>query len=270
MTSDASKITVASLRKLKRNSEKFACLTAYDASFAALLERTGVDVLLVGDSLGMVVQGHETTVPVSVDDMIYHTRNVMRGARRALVIADLPFMSYADVGQALANAARLMQEGGAHMVKLEVTGPALDVVRALAAHSIPVCAHLGLSPQSVYKLGGYYVQGRDAEAADAMVGQARAMQEAGADLLLVECVPAALAAQIARSIDIPLIGIGAGAACDGQVLVLYDMLGITPGKRPRFSMDFLHATGGDVEAAVRAYVEAVKAGTFPGPEHTLA
>lgn len=273
MSESPRQVTVATLRKLKGEGEKFACLTAYDASFAAVLDAAGVELILVGDSLGMVVQGHSTTLPVSLDEMVYHTRAVSRGTRRALVMADLPFMSYSSVPQALDSAARLMKEGGAHAVKLEASGDAVEIVAQLARHGIPVCGHLGLAPQSVHKLGGYRVQGREQAAAEAMLADARAMEEAGADLLLLESVPAPLAERITRAVAVPVIGIGAGAACDGQILVLYDLLGITMGRRPRFSMDFLQALGGQadisVHAAVAAYVQAVKDGSFPAPEHTF-
>lgn len=259
-------VTLATLRKYKTAGEKFACLTAYDASFARALEDAGVEVLLVGDSLGMVIQGHDSTLPVMVADVVYHTACVRRGSKRALVIADMPFMSAATVAQALGNAARLMQEGGAHMIKLEGAGPVTEVVQALAQRGIPVCAHLGLLPQSVNKLGGYRVQGRDATSAKAILDDARALEAAGADLLVLECVPAALGAEITASLAIPVIGIGAGPQCDAQVLVLHDLLGITPGQRPRFSRDF-SADGAGITGAVRAYVEAVKGGAFPGPEH---
>jgi len=262
-------VTVNTLRAMKQAGEKFVCLTAYDASFARVLEAAGVEVLLVGDSLGMVIQGHDSTLPVTVGDMAYHCRAVRRGMAHALLMVDMPFMSYATPAQALGNAARLMQKGGAHMVKLEGGAVMVDTVRHLTAHGIPVCAHLGLLPQSVHKLGGYRVQGSDAATAEAMLQDAQAMQTAGADVLLLECVPAALAAQITRTVDIPVIGIGAGPDCDGQVLVLYDMLGITPGKRPRFSKDFLDGTD-SIQAAVAAYVEAVKSGAYPGPEHCYA
>ena len=259
-------VTVTTLRKMKRNGEKFACLTAYDASFASILDGAGVDVLLVGDTLGMVVQGRDSTVPVTVADMVYHCAAVARGRRRALLMADMPFMSYATPQQALENAARLMQEGGAHMVKLESSALQVETVRQLTARGIPVCAHLGLQPQSVHRLGGYRVQGRDAAAARAMMEDAKAFQEVGADVLLLESIPVGLATEITRAVDIPVIGIGAGPDCDGQVLVLYDMLGITPGKRPRFAKDFMSGQP-DVRAAVASYVEAVKKGVFPAPEH---
>ena len=262
-------ITVTTLAKLKGAGEKFTVLTAYDASFAALLEAAGVEVLLVGDSLGMVVQGQRTTVPVTVEDMIYHTRNVARGCRTALLVADMPFASYATVDQAVSNAARLMREGGAQMVKLEGGAWLVETVRQLSRNGIPVCAHLGLLPQSVHKLGGYKVQGREEAAAQQIVDEALALQDAGADVALVECIPAELATRLAAALKIPLIGIGAGPGCDAQVLVSYDLLGITPGRRPKFSKDFL--TGHDsLQAAVEAYVRAVKSGEFPGPEHCIA
>lgn len=262
----AAPVTVTTLAKLKRSGEKIACLTAYDASFAALLDEAGVDVLLVGDSLGMVVQGRETTVPVTMDQMIYHGAAVARARRRALLMVDMPFMSYATTNQALHNAARLMQEGGAHMVKLEGGAIQAETVRQLSARGIPVCAHLGLQPQSVHRLGGYRVQGRGDAAARTMLEDALALQDAGADVLLIESVPTALATEITRAVNVPVIGIGAGPACDGQVLVLYDMLGITPGHRPKFARDFMNGQT-NVRAAVKEYVQAVKTGVFPAPEH---
>ena len=262
-------ITITTLAKMKRDREKFAVLTAYDASFAALLEAAGVEVILVGDSLGMVVQGQRTTVPVTMDDMIYHTRLVARGCRTALLMADMPFASYATAEQAVYNAARLMSEGGAQMVKLEGGGWLVETVRQLSRNGIPVCAHLGLLPQSVHKLGGYKVQGREETAARQIIDEALALQDAGADVALVECIPAELAARLTEALAIPLIGIGAGPHCDAQVLVSYDMLGITSGRRPKFSKNFL--TGRDsLQAAVAAYVTAVKSGEFPGPEHCIA
>lgn len=263
-----SQVTIATLRKMKEAGEKFAVLTAYDASFARILDEAGVAVTLVGDSLGMVVQGQESTVPVTIEEMIYHTRLVRRGCERTLVIADLPFMSYATPEQAMHNAARLMKEGGAHMVKLEGGAPVVETVRQLAQLGVPVCAHLGLLPQSVHKLGGYRVQGRNSEAAEAMVADALALENAGADLLVLECIPRRLAGRISETLSIPVIGIGAGPDTDGQVLVLYDMLGITPGKRPSFSHDFLADTG-TVAAAIVAYVQQVRSGTFPGDEHSF-
>ncbi len=263
-----SKVTLSTLRKLKQAGEKFASLTAYDAGFARLMDQAGVDVILVGDSLGMVVQGRETTLPVTMDEMVYHTRCVCRGSERALVMSDMPFMSYATPAQALDNAARLMKEGGAHCVKLEVHGGMVETVRLLASYGIPVCAHLGLLPQTVHKLGGYKVQGRDEAAAAEMIAAAQAMVDAGADILVLECVPSALGRAITAAVEAPVIGIGAGADTDGQVLVLHDMLGVTPGKRPKFSHDFLQATG-TVQAAFAAYAAAVKERRFPTAAHTV-
>lgn len=260
-----SRLTLNMLRRMKTEGNKIAVLTAYDASFSQLLEGAGVEVVLVGDSLGMVVQGQESTIPVTMDEMIYHTKNVLRGSERMFVITDLPFMSYANTDLALQNAARLMAEGGAQMVKLEGGAELADRVAALSQHGIPVCSHLGLLPQSVHKLGGYLVQGREPAVAEKILQDALTLEQAGADMLLLECVPAALAKTISERVTVPVIGIGAGADCDGQVLVLYDMLGITPGKRPRFSHDFL-ADSGQIPAAVRRYVEAVKSGAFPGIE----
>jgi 3-methyl-2-oxobutanoate hydroxymethyltransferase len=265
-TEHVARVTTQTLRKMKAEGEKFAMVTSYDASFTVLLEQSGVEVLLVGDSLGMVIQGHDTTVPVSVDDIVYHCACVARASSSALLMADMPFMSYSDTDSALYNAARLMQEGGAQMVKLEGGGLQTGIVNAMTERGIPVCAHLGLTPQSVHKLGGYRVQGRGDEAARLLLGDAIALEEAGADLLLLECVPAILAEEVTRNLKIPVIGIGAGSACDGQVLVVYDMLGITPGKRPKFSKDFLAETG-SLQKAIEAYVAGVKAGSFPGSEH---
>ncbi|MGA7800728.1 MAG: 3-methyl-2-oxobutanoate hydroxymethyltransferase [Gammaproteobacteria bacterium] len=259
-------ITLPDLARMKQAGEKIACLTAYDASFAALAQMAGVEVVLVGDSLGMVIQGRDSTLPVTLADMIYHSVCVARAGGRALRVVDMPFMSYASTAQALANAARLMAEGGAHMVKLEGGAVIAETVGSLTAHGIPVCGHLGLLPQSVHKLGGYRVQGRDASSAQAIVTDALALQQAGAGLLVLECVPTELGGQIARQLSIPVIGIGAGPQCDGQVLVLYDILGITPGKRPRFCKDFLAGHDG-IPAALGSYVQAVKSGAFPAPEH---
>lgn len=250
---------------MKQTQSKIAMLTAYDASFSHVLEQAGVDVILVGDSLGMVIQGQESTLPVTVDDMIYHTRNVVRGSEKVFVIADMPFMSYANSEQSIINAARLMAEGGAQMVKLEGGAVVADTVKQLTQRGIPVCAHLGLLPQSVHRLGGYRVQGRDDESAQQVVADAQILEQSGADMLVLECVPADLAERVTNAVDIPVIGIGAGADCDGQVLVLYDMLGLTPGKRPRFSHDFLTDTGA-IPAAIAKYVADVKSGQFPTQE----
>ena len=264
-------ITVATLQKMKRQSEKFAVLTVYDASFAAVIEKAGVEVLFVGDSLGMVIQGHETTIPVTVDDVIYHMQQVARARKSALLMADMPFMSFSNPETALHNATRLMKEGGAQIVKLEGGGHVIDVVKCLAQHDIPVCGHLGLQPQSIHKLGSYRVQGREQDAADAMLADALAMQDAGADIILLECVPSDLAKRITEALTIPTIGIGAGADCDGQVLVLYDVLGISFGHRPRFAKNFLAEQSGDnsIEDAISAYVKAVKSGSFPDADHSF-
>jgi 3-methyl-2-oxobutanoate hydroxymethyltransferase len=265
----ADRITTARLAAMKQRGERIACLTCYDAAFCRLLEAAGVDVLLVGDSLGNVLQGQATTVPVTIEHMVYHTACVSRVSERALVIADMPFMSYATPARAVDAAARLMGEGGAAMVKLEGGADLLETVRLLTRFGTPVCAHLGLLPQSVHQLGGYRYQGRDDTAAAAIRADALALQDAGASLLVVECVPADLAAALSGELRIPVIGIGAGNRCDGQVLVLHDMLGLLPGRSPRFSKDFLAGTG-SIKAAIAAYVNAVRGGTFPGPEHTLA
>ena len=261
-------VTVASLAKMKREGEKIACLTAYDFAFSRLLDDAGVDVLLVGDSLGMVIQGRSTTLPVTVDELIYHARCVAPGSERALLMVDMPFMSYATVADALLNAGRLMKEGGAQMVKLEGAGDQAEVVRHLSRAGIPVCAHLGLQPQSVHKIGGYRVQGRDEAAAEAMVADALAVEEAGADVLLLECVPAELAAEISGRLRIPVIGIGAGLQCDGQILVVQDMLGITPGRPPKFARNFMEGAA-SLQEAVGGYVAAVKDGSFPASEHSF-
>ena len=255
------RVTVTTLHNMKKKGEKIASLTAYDASFARVLDEQGVDCILVGDSLGMVIQGYETTVPVSVDDMVYHTKAVATARKTALLMADLPFMSYTSPQQALHNTARIMQEGGAHMIKLEGGAPQIETVKQLTHHGVPVCAHLGLTPQSVHKLGGYRVQGREQGAAQQMIDDAMALQEAGADAVLLECVPVKLAKKITAKLTVPTIGIGAGADCDGQVLVLHDLLGITP-NAPKFSKDFLSESN-DIASAVKSYVDAVKSGSFP-------
>ena len=264
----SSPITAYTLKQMKANGERFACLTAYDASFSQMSAEAGVEVLLVGDSLGMVVQGQESTLPVTMDEMIYHSRAVRRGSANSLVMVDLPFLSCNAPQEALMNAGRLMKEGGAHMVKLEGGAAMVEAVALLSQHGIPVCSHLGLLPQSVYKVGGYKVQGRDAESAEVMLADALALQAAGADMLVLECVPAVLGKRISEALEIPVIGIGAGAGCDSQVLVVYDMLGITPGKRPKFSKDFL-LDAADIPSALRNYVEAVKSGAFPAEQHSF-
>jgi 3-methyl-2-oxobutanoate hydroxymethyltransferase len=266
--SESRRITVATLARMRREGEKIVSLTAYDAAFARLADEAGIDVILVGDSLGMVVQGRENTVGVTMDEMVYHTLLASRGRSRALLVADLPFLSCADPMQALANSGRLMQEGGADMVKLEGGAAQAEVVERLSVNGVPVCAHLGLRPQFVHKLGGYRVQGREAEAAAALLEDARALEEAGAELMVLECVPAALAEEITQAAGIPVIGIGAGAACDGQVLVVHDVLGVTPGRPPRFARNFM--TGHDsLSGALKAYAEAVREGSFPTAEEAF-
>ena len=266
-TSRDKPVTVPQLAAAREAGHRLAMLTAYDAGFARVFDAAGVDIVLVGDSLGMVVQGHDSTLPVSVDDIAYHVAAVARGLRRALLVADLPFQSDATPERALEAATRLLQ-AGAGMVKLEGAGAhKLAAIRFLAAREIPVSAHLGLTPQSVLRFGGYKVQGREAAAAEQLRADALAVAEAGAALLVLECVPSALAAGITRASPIPTIGIGAGPHCDGQVLVLHDMLGLDSGhRRPKFVKDFL-AEGGSVAGAAKAYVEAVRDGSFPGPEH---
>lgn len=262
-------VNIATLQQMKADKEPIACLTAYDASFGMLVDEAGVDVVLVGDSLGMVIQGHDTTVPVTVDDIVYHTRSVARRLQRPFLIADMPFMSYANPGQALDNAVRLMQEGGAMMIKLEGGDDQLNIVEHLARHDIAVCAHLGLKPQSVHKLGGFKVQGRDPGVAKKMVESARRLQDVGADIVLLECVPNELGESVTDALDVPVIGIGAGPDVDGQILVLYDILNITLGRVPRFVRNFMQGNESPLDA-VRAYVEAVKSREYPAPEHCFS
>jgi 3-methyl-2-oxobutanoate hydroxymethyltransferase len=259
-------VTLSTLHKMREGGEPIACLTGYDASFAALLDEADVDLVLVGDSLGMVIQGHDTTVPVTVDNVIYHCKAVSRGLHRPFLVADLPFMSYPSREQALTNSVRLMQEGGARMVKLESGAEQIRIVEFLTSHDIAVCAHLGLKPQSVHKTGGFRVQGREQDAAARMVQNARDLQSAGADIVLLECIPAELGKAITQALDVPVIGIGAGPDTDGQILVLYDILDITPGRKPRFVKDFMAAAGTPL-AALKAYVQAVKSRSYPAPEH---
>lgn len=257
------RITIRQLHDMKARGEKIACLTAYDVSFARVLDANNVDVVLVGDSLGMVIQGHDTTLPVTMDDMVYHGRAVARGLQRAMLILDMPFLSDATLVQTVTNAGRFMKETGAAMVKLEGGADQKEIVSALTRIGIPVCAHIGLQPQRVHKLGGYKVQGREQAAALAMLDDARILEQAGADMLLIECVPSELAARITAQAKIPVIGIGAGAACDGQILVLYDILGISAGRIPKFSKNYLTAGASDIAAAVKLYVDEVKRGVFP-------
>jgi 3-methyl-2-oxobutanoate hydroxymethyltransferase len=259
-------VNVSTLRQMKEQGEKIACLTCYDASYAALVDASGADVVLVGDSLGMVIQGHDTTVPVTLDHVIYHCKAVARGLFRPFLMADMPFMTYTSREVALANAMRLMQEGGAKMVKLEGGAGQVEIVEFLASHDIAVCAHLGLRPQSVHKTGGFRVQGREELAAEQMRRDARALQDAGADVVLLECIPSQLGKEITAELHVPVIGIGAGPDTDGQILVLYDVLDVTPGRKPRFVQNFM--TGHDSPlAALEAYVQAVKSRAYPAPEH---
>ncbi len=259
------KVTLHTLSEMKKSGKKFTSLTAYDSTQAHLLSSQGVEVILVGDSLGNVCQGHNSTVPVTVDDMCYHTRGVAAQAGDALLMVDLPFASYATKEQALASATRLMQ-AGAELVKLEGEGWLPPIVSHLREQGIPVCVHLGLTPQSVHVMGGYKVQGRDAERATAMIEAALELEKAGAAILLLECVPSQLAREITNAVQIPVIGIGAGADTDGQVLVIYDILDMTVGRKARFVKNFM-AQSGSAQDAVAAYVKEVKDGTFPALEH---
>jgi 3-methyl-2-oxobutanoate hydroxymethyltransferase len=259
-------VSLATLEKMKASGERIASLTCYDASFAVLLDEADVDVVLVGDSLGMVIQGHDTTVPVTMDDIVYHCRAVSRALHRPFLMADLPFASYPTREVALANSVRLMQEGGAEMVKLESGPSQIDIVEFLAGHDIAVCAHLGLKPQSVHKTGGFRVQGREGDAAQRMITSAKALESAGADVVLLECIPAELGRRITETLSVPVIGIGAGPDTDGQILVLYDVLDITTGRKPRFVLNCMDGAGNNLEA-VRRYVRAVKERTYPAPEH---
>jgi 3-methyl-2-oxobutanoate hydroxymethyltransferase len=259
-------VTVATLNKMKAERKKIACVTAYDASFAALVDDADMDVVLVGDSLGMVIQGHNTTVPVTLDDVIYHCKAVNRGLYRPFLMADMPFMTYASREQALGNAVRLMQEGGAKMVKLEGGASQAEVVEFLANHDIAVCAHLGLKPQSVHKSGGFRVQGRDDSSAEQMRRDAKLLESAGADVVLLECIPSELGAQITAELHVPVIGIGAGPQTDGQILVLYDLLDITSGRKPKFAKNFMAGTDSPLQA-LKNYAQAVRDGSYPAPEH---
>ncbi|MBT8442084.1 MAG: 3-methyl-2-oxobutanoate hydroxymethyltransferase [Gammaproteobacteria bacterium] len=262
-------VNVSTLVKMKATGEPIACLTAYDASFAQLVDLAGTDLVLVGDSLGMVIQGHDTTVPVTVDDIVYHTKVVARGLRRAFLVSDMPFMSYSSKDQALENSVRLMQDGGAMMVKLEGGTGQVGIVAHLARHDIPVCAHIGLKPQSVHKIGGFKVQGRDAGKAQQMVDDAVALEQAGADIILLECVPNELGKSVRDSVSLPVIGIGAGPDVDGQILVLYDVLGITQGRLPRFVENFMNGAESPLDACHR-FVAAVKNRDYPAPEHCFS
>lgn len=262
-------ITIDTLHKMKANGEKIAMLTCYDASFSALMNQAGIDVLLVGDSLGMAVQGRESTLPVTLQDMCYHTRAVANGNSNALIISDLPFGSFQQSKeQAFASAAELMA-AGAHMVKLEGGVWMAETTEFLQLRGIPVCAHIGLTPQSVHAFGGYKVQGKGTAAAQALFNDAKAHEDAGAAIVLMECVPAALAQRITEAVSCPTIGIGAGAGTDGQVLVMHDMLGVFPGKTAKFVKNFMQGKN-SIQAAFEAYVSEVKSGAFPAAEHTFS
>jgi 3-methyl-2-oxobutanoate hydroxymethyltransferase len=259
-------VTLATLARMKADGEKIASLTCYDASFAVLLDSADVDMVLVGDSLGMVIQGHDTTVPVTMDQMAYHSAMVARGLHRPFLVADLPFMSYPTRELALTNSVRLMQEGGAQMVKLESGGKQTEIVEFLASHDIAVCAHVGLKPQSVHKTDGFRVQGREREMAVRLLDEAKRLEAAGADIVLLECIPATLGKAITAELHVPVIGIGAGPDTDGQILVTYDILDITTGRKPRFVRNFMDGASSNLDALQR-YVRAVKQHEYPAAEH---
>jgi 3-methyl-2-oxobutanoate hydroxymethyltransferase len=258
-------VTVTALQTMRANGDKITMLTCYDASFAALMDRCGVEVMLVGDSLGMVCQGHASTLPVTVDDIAYHVASVARGNQTAFLVADMPFGSYATPEDAFRNAVKLIQ-AGAHMVKLEGGEWLAETVRFLTERAVPVCAHVGLTPQSVHQFGGYKVQGKTMEAADRLKSDALALQAAGATLVVLEAIPSALGKETTELLTIPTIGIGAGPDCSGQVLVMHDMLGVFPGRKARFVKNFMEGQT-SIEAAVRAYIGAVKDKSFPAAEH---
>lgn len=261
------KKTVSSLLKLKQSGEKITALTAYDASFAKLFDEKGVDVILIGDSLGMVLQGEDSTLSVTVDDIAYHTRAVARGTSSTMVVADMPFMSYATPEQTYQNAAKLMA-AGANMVKLEGGEWLVETIKGLVERGVPVCGHIGLTPQSVNVFGGFKVQGRDADKANALVASAQALEAAGVQMIVVECVPTSLGKRISESVSVPVIGIGAGVHCDGQILVMHDMLGVSANYMPKFSKNYLAQTG-DLHTAVSTFIEEVKNQQFPDNTHSF-
>ena len=265
-----SPVSLGMLGRKKRRGERFAALTAYDALFAELISSAGVDVLLVGDSLGMVLHGHDSTLPVTLDDMVYHMNCVRRGNNGALIMADLPFMSYASAAQSLDSAAALMR-AGAHVVKLEGGAWLAESTRLLTERGIPVCAHMGLTPQSINRIGGYRVQGRDPSQAQAMIDEALILEDSGASIVLLECVPVELGRAISERLAVPVIGIGAGPHTDGQIMVMHDMLGLTPSsiRVPKFVKNFLPESADGIPGAFRAYATAVREGVFPGPEHSF-
>ena len=263
------RITLSTLQKMAQEGSKIAMLTCYDASFAAVLEAAGVDSLLIGDSLGNVLQGHESTLPVSLRDMVYHTGCVARGSKRAFIIGDMPFGTFqVSPEETLRNAAELMA-AGAHMVKIEGGRPMLETIEFLTDRGIPVCGHLGLTPQSVHQLGGYRVQGKGETEAQRLLREAKQVEQAGAGMLVLEAIPAALAHEVTKALTIPTIGIGAGVDCSGQVLVLQDMLDVYPGKKAKFVKNYMRPAG-SIQGAVELYVKEVKARTFPGPEHSFS
>ena len=262
------RITLATLQKMAEEGSRIAMLTCYDASFAAVLEAAGVDSLLIGDSLGNVLQGHESTLPVTLRDMVYHTQCVARGSKRAFIVSDMPFATFQISPQdAFHNAAELMA-AGAHMVKIEGGRPMLDTIEFLTDRGVPVCGHLGLTPQSVHALGGYRVQGRGEDAGQQLLKEAKLLEQAGAGMIVLEAIPAALAGAVTAALTIPTIGIGAGVDCSGQVLVLHDMLDVYPGRKAKFVKNFMRTTG-TIQGAIELYVKEVKARTFPGPEHSF-
>ena len=263
------RITLTTLQKMAQEGSRIAVLTCYDASFAALLEAAGVDSLLVGDSLGNVLQGHESTLPVTLRDMVYHTQCVARGSKRAFIIGDMPFGSFqVSPEETLRNAAEIMA-AGAHMVKIEGGRPMLETIEFLTDRGIPVCGHLGLTPQSVHQIGGYRVQGKGESEAHRLLREAKQLEQAGAGVLVLEAIPATLARDVTAAITIPTIGIGAGVDCSGQVLVLYDMLDVFPGKKAKFVKNYMRLAG-TIQGAVELYVKEVKAKAFPGPEHSFS
>ena len=262
------RITLTTLQKMAQEGSRIAVLTCYDASFAAVMERAGVEVLLIGDSLGNVVQGHDTTLPVTLRDVLYHTECVVRGSKGAFVIADMPFGTFQLSPQRTFENAAVLMAAGAQMVKIEGGEPMAETVAFLTARGIPVCGHLGLTPQSVHQFGGYRVQGKTESQAQRLIAEAKMLQDAGAGMLVLELIPAALAREVTSQLTMPTIGIGAGVDCSGQVLVLHDMLDIYPGKKAKFVKNFLRGAG-SIQGAIEAYVKEVKAGTYPGPEHSF-
>ena len=263
------RITLSNLHKMMRDGQKISMLTCYDASFAALLDTAGVETLLIGDSLGNVLQGHESTLPVSLRDIVYHTACVARGAKNAFIIGDMPFGTFQVSPQdAFRNAAEIMA-AGAQMVKIEGGRPMLETIAFLTERGIPVCGHLGLTPQSVHQLGGYKVQGKTEDAAQRLLDDARILEQAGAGMIVLEAIPAALASQVTAAANVPTLGIGAGVDCHGQVLVLHDMLDVYPGKKAKFVKNYMKAAAGSIQDAVAVYVAEVRSGKFPGREHSF-